>query len=263
MGMGSDARLDDLFVTSGAVGPPPDLADDARWGSWLFQIGMDPNTDSLAVLGGILEELMDVPPQDATEADQREQIIIELEWCGFRYFRGGRVLPKRETHRDRPRGAESIVQPNTPEDLLRVTLGGLRRAMHPLTHRRKDAVSFSFNSEHDVQDLLHSLLRPWVDNIRPVEFTPSYAGTRMDFLLPAHFLVIEIKFVRDRLHGSQIGHELIIDIEHYRRRLECQYLWCAIYKPHNFLQNAEGLRRDLEGKRSMPDGQLTTKLVFI
>ena len=99
------------------------------------------------------------------------------------------------------------------EDLLLVLLRGLRRAMHPLMHRRKGAHSLSFDSEYDIQDLLHSLLRPWVADIRPEEFTPSYAGTstRMDFLLPAHSLVIEMKFVRDRPHGRRIGDELIID----------------------------------------------------
>ncbi|WP_315739640.1 hypothetical protein [Escherichia coli] len=77
---------------------------------------------------------------------------------------------------------------------------GLQRAMHPLTHRRKGSQSLSFSNEYDVQDLLHALLRPWVQDIRPEEFTPSYAGssTRMDFLLPAHKLVLETKIVRKR-----------------------------------------------------------------
>ncbi|HAI2361552.1 TPA: transposase, partial [Escherichia coli] len=89
---------------------------------------------------------------------------------------------------------------------------GLQRAMHPLTHRRKGSQSLSFSNEYDVQDLLHALLRPWVQDIRPEEFTPSYAGssTRMDFLLPAHKLVLETKIVRDRSHAKKIGDELII-----------------------------------------------------
>src|SRR5208337_5678311 len=106
--------------------------------------------------------------------------------------------------------ADTIEKPSNISELLDVLVKGLRRAMHPLTHRRKGAQSLTFSNEYDVQDLLHALLRPWVADIRPEEFTPSYAGssTRMDFLLPAHRLVLELKFVRDRGHASKIGDEL-------------------------------------------------------
>ena len=87
-----------------------------------------------------------------------------------------------------------------------------------------------FDSEYDIQDLLHSQLRPWIHDIRPEEYTPSYAGssTRMDFLLPEHNLVIELKRVHDKVHAAKIGDELIIDIEHYRRHSQCNRLWCVI-----------------------------------
>ena len=123
--------------------------------------------------------------------------------------------------------------------------------MHPLTHRRKGTQALVFSNEYDVQDLLHALLRPWVADIRPEEFTPSYAGssTRMDFLLPAHKLVVELKFVRDRAHAKKIGDELIVDIEHYRKHPDCQALWCVVYDPNHYLTNAEGLCSDLSGRR--------------
>lgn len=41
-------------------------------------------------------------------------------------------------------------------------------------------------------------------------YSPSQ-GTRMDFLLPAHNLVIETKRVRDKNHASKVGDELMID----------------------------------------------------
>jgi len=136
--------------------------------------------------------------------------------------------------------------------------------MHPLTHRRKGTQSLSFGSEYDVQDLLHALLRPWISDIRPEEFTPSYAGssTRMDFLLPAHGLVIETKVVRDRAHAKRLGDELIIDIEHYRKHPQCSALWCVVYDPDHLIANAEGLKRDLQGSRSTPDGSVNVR-VFV
>lgn len=137
--------------------------------------------------------------------------------------------------------------------------------MHPLTHRRKGSQQLNFSNEYDVQDLLHVLLRPWVSDIRPEEFTPSYAGSnaRMDFLLPAHNLVIELKFIRDRIHAKRIGDELIIDIEHYRVHPKCKTLWCVIYDSKKLLINSEGLRSDLEGKRSKDDGELIVKVFVV
>jgi len=83
----------------------------------------------------------------------------------------------------------------------------------------------------------------------------------MDFLLPAYKLVIELKFARDKSHSKKLGDELIIDIEHYRRHPECDFLWCVIYDPENFIPNPEGLCRDLEGTRAMPDGKLGVKVM--
>ncbi|MGE0430620.1 MAG: hypothetical protein AB7K09_09430 [Planctomycetota bacterium] len=134
-------------------------------------------------------------------------------------------------------------------ELLRVVVGGLQRAMHPLAHRRKNATRLSFDNEYDIQDLLHALLRPWIRDIRPEEFTPSHAGhsTRMDLLLFDHHLVLETKLVRDRAHAKKLGDELIIDIAHYRAHPTCKLLWCVVYDPNHYLTNAAGLIRDLEG----------------
>lgn len=45
--------------------------------------------------------------------------------------------------------------------------------------------SIDINDEYDVQDILHTFLKLHFDDIRPEEWTPSYAGSasRVDFLL--------------------------------------------------------------------------------
>jgi len=272
---GSHATLDSLFKASGAPGDPPALSHGAKWKDWLYRAGNDPNVDSLTVLGNVLEEFMDLPPSESSELYSRwlidrKRVVDVLEEHGFRYYRGGRVLPNgseaNELQITSSTAARPAGGPNKPQsinELLDVLLRGLRRAMHPLSHRRKGAQVLSFETEYDVQDLLHALLRPWVADIRPEEFTPSYAGssTRMDFLLPAHKLVIELKLVRDRTHAKVIGNELIIDIEHYRRHPGCDTLWCVVYDPGSLLTNAEGLRKDLEGKRVTSDGTVAVKLL--
>jgi hypothetical protein len=274
-GRGSHATLDALFEAAGAPGPPPDLSHDAKWKMWLFRIGNDPNADSLAVLGNVIEEFMDLPPSsdDIFAVDyprQRERLNNILEECGLRYFRGGRVLPNGElppiavARRQVTPHSHEPQRPSTVEELLLTLVRGLPRAMHPFIHRRRGANSLSFESEYDIQDLLHSQLRPWVADIRPEEFTPSYAGTstRMDFLLPAHKMVLETKRVRDKSHAKKIGDELIIDIEHYRRHKDCDHLWCVVYDPQQVIQNPSGLISDIEGNRSTPDGAIQVR-VFV
>jgi len=231
---------------------------------------MDPSVDSLAVLGNVLEEFMDAAPNEFSDdfeawKTNRDRVVNVLEENGFRYYRGGRVLPTGQMPEAPPAPSHSCgpAVPSGVDDLLLILLKGLRRAMHPLTHRRKGAITMSFSTEYDVQDLLHALLRPWVADIRPEEFTPSYAGssTRMDFLLPAHRLVIELKFVRDGTHAKKIGDELIIDIDHYRRHPDCDALWCVVFDPDHLLSNAGGLKTDLEGKRLTKDGTVNVKVL--
>lgn len=272
---GSHDTLNALFLSAGAPGEPPSLAHQSKWKEWLFRTGQDPTVDSLAVLGNVLEEFMDLPPREGTPEfvewqEKRARIEAALEDNGLRYYRFGRVLPQGEMPEASPPSPFSAAQqgpskPQKVEELLEFVVRGLRRAMHPLTHRRKSSQPLSFSSEYDVQDLLHALLRPWISDIRPEEFTPSYAGssTRMDFLLPAHSLVIETKIVRDRAHARRVGDELIIDIEHYRRHPKCRALWCVIYDPDHLVTNAEGLRSDLQGTRATPDGEVDVKIFVL
>lgn len=270
--VGSHASLNAVFEAAGVPGPPPDLSHATKWKTWLYRAGNDPSVDSLAVLGRLLEEFMDLPPvtdtpEHETWQHKRDRMTAVLEEHGLRYFRGGRVLPTGQTPDEIDTGSTAPAargegkRPSTLDALLQTLVRGLPRAMHPFTHRRKGAQSLSFQLEYDVQDLLHALLRPWVADIRPEEYTPSYAGssTRMDFLLPVHRTVIEIKLVRDRGHGRKVGDELIIDIEHYRRHPQCDALWCIIYDAHRFIPNPAGLINDLEGRRSTPDGSLTVR----
>jgi len=282
---GSHDALNAMFETAGAPGPPPDLAHHSKWKTWLQRVGNDPEVDSLFVLGNLIEEFMDLPPLESNgELDEflgistdpvkeyskrKERLVKVLEEHGFRYFRGGRIIP---IGQHEPIVSDTTVQnssegskPSSIEDLLKIIIRGLPRAMQPLVHRRKNTPALSFTTEYDIQDLLHSQLRPWISDIRPEEFTPSYAGsnTRMDFLLPAHNLVIETKRVRDKHHASKVGDELIIDIEHYRRHQKSDHLWCVIYDPELYISNPGGMISDLEGTRSTPEGSVNVKVIIV
>ena len=61
--------------------------------------------------------------------------------------------------------------------------------------RYSDRPSIEIDDEYDVQYLFHALLELYFDDVRPEEFTPSYAGSasRVDFLLKSEQIIIEIK----------------------------------------------------------------------
>lgn len=117
-----------------------------------------------------------------------------------------------------------------------------------LSHRYSNRTTLAINDEYDVQDLLHSLLVLFFSDVRPEEYTPSYAGSssRMDFLLKEENTVIEVKY---DLANKDVVEQLAIDITKYRAHPDCKTLVCFVYDPKSQIQNPRGLETDL-GKSS-------------
>lgn len=130
-----------------------------------------------------------------------------------------------------------------------------------LAKRHDHRDSLRIMDEYDVQDLIHALLKIDFEDIRPEEYTPSYAGksSRMDFLLKKQHVVLEVKMTRESLRDKQLGDELLIDIARYARHPDCSTLICFIYDPQNFLTNPAGLKNDLE---AMAANELTVVVII-
>ena len=120
-----------------------------------------------------------------------------------------------------------------------------------LKDRHENRETLLINDEYDVQDLLHSLLKIYFDDIRPEEWTPSYAGksSRVDFLLKKEKIVIEIKKTRDNLKTGDLAEQLIIDIAKYKTHPDCKTLLCFVYDPDEKIKNYVGLEDDLTMER--------------
>jgi hypothetical protein len=116
-----------------------------------------------------------------------------------------------------------------------------------LEHRHDNRSTIKITDEYDSQDLLQGLLRLFFDDIRPEEWTPSYAGgaSRMDFLIPRYKLAIELKFTRATMTTKQLGEQLIVDIEKYRTHSDVRHLVCLVFDQTGQLQNPRGIERDL------------------
>lgn len=134
------------------------------------------------------------------------------------------------------------------------------RAARQLQQRHNQRDTLTIEDEYDVQDLLHAILRLHFDDIRAEEWTPSYAGgsSRVDFLLKAEQIVIEVKKTRASMKAKDLGEQLIIDRARYEVHPDCKTLICFVYDPEGRVGNPVGLERDLEGN----GGRLRTRVII-
>lgn len=122
-----------------------------------------------------------------------------------------------------------------------------------LRERREDNATLTINNEYDVQDLLHSLLQLYFEDVRKEEGNISDAGsnTRLDFLLKNENIAIEVKMTRENLKDKKICDELIVDIARYKEHKNCKTLVIFIYDKGYYLRNRGGVIRDLEKHKTV------------
>lgn len=138
---------------------------------------------------------------------------------------------------------------DTEKDIERIFMR-FRKVAVQLSRRYNGRDTIKITDEYDVQDLLHSLLSLYYDDIRPEEWTPSYAGSsvRIDFVIPEIKTVIEVKKTRDSMTDKRLSEELIIDIEKYQKHPDCERIYCFVYDPDTILRNPAAIKKDLEEK---------------
>jgi hypothetical protein len=116
-----------------------------------------------------------------------------------------------------------------------------------LRARHSSRATLEIEDEYDVQDLFHSLLKLFFDDIRDEEWAPSYAGScsRVDFLLKQEKVVVEVKKTRKGLGAKEVGEQLLIDIQRYQSHPDCNSLICFVYDPEARIANPKGIENDL------------------
>ena len=138
----------------------------------------------------------------------------------------------------------------TPIDIVIKICSNFHRAILQMKKRHDNRQYIDIKDEYDVQDMLHTFLKLHFDDIRPEEWTPSYAGSasRVDFLLKQEKIVIEVKKTRTKLRDREAGEQLIIDIDRYKSHPDCDTLICFVYDPDSLINNPAGLENDLNRK---------------
>jgi len=93
----SHRHLNNLFVEKGAPGDPPEGNCEDKCIDWLKRASADPSVDAHSILGGVLEEFMEVDrPRlgqgHAALEESRQRVRDTLAKTGLSYQQGGRIL---------------------------------------------------------------------------------------------------------------------------------------------------------------------------
>lgn len=117
-----------------------------------------------------------------------------------------------------------------------------------LLKRHDKRPTLTVENEYDAQDLYRALLRMFFDDVRPEDYTASYAGgaSRVDFVLPEFELAVELKRSRPSMTAKLLGEQLLIDVARYGQRSDVSHLVCIVFDHEGLLDNPRGLERDLE-----------------
>jgi REase_DpnII-MboI len=134
-------------------------------------------------------------------------------------------------------------------------------AIRSMQRRHADRPPFAITDEYDVQDLVRTILIAMFEDVRPEEWTPSYAGgsSRMDFLLKREQVVIETKMTRSGHGARAVRDELAVDLLRYQAHRDCKILVCVVYDPDGFIDNPRGFEQDMTGAQ----GNITLRVAVV
>ncbi|MDX6370359.1 MAG: hypothetical protein QOG93_1861 [Gaiellaceae bacterium] len=122
--------------------------------------------------------------------------------------------------------------------------------LEPLAKRGRNRAPLIVEDEYDLQLVVHALLRLFFDDVRPEDYVADHAGSRsrVDFLLKAERIVLETKMTRRGLGSREVGEELIVDIERYKRHPDCEALVALVFDPDRLIKNRRAIEHDLSRK---------------
>jgi hypothetical protein len=148
---------------------------------------------------------------------------------------------------------ESWAIPAKDRDAIRLVTNLCDRfpiMANTLKARHNGRSTLEITDEYDVQDLFTAMLRLHFDDVRPEEWTPSYAGnsSRIDFLLKEFGFAIEVKMTRKNLDQKELTNQLAVDILRYQSHPDCKTLLCFVYDPEGHCTTPNAMENDLTRK---------------
>jgi len=126
----------------------------------------------------------------------------------------------------------------TAASILETFLRRLPLAIRQFRGRWSTRPPFCMEDEHDVEDLVRSLLPLFFDNVRLRSRTPAYApDTRTDFLLYQEKIALTLKRTSAGQAQSFLETQLQEDRAYYRNISDCRTLWVYVNDPQTHLQD--------------------------
>lgn len=138
----------------------------------------------------------------------------------------------------------------------------MRYVEREIGRRHQQRSTLRISDEYDVQDLLRALFALFFDDVREESWTPSYAGggSRMDFLIPAFELAVEVKRARESMNAKTLADELITDRDRYKEERRAKHLVCLVFDYGGLLSGPRGLEADLARDSTMEGLAVTVKI---
>jgi hypothetical protein len=138
-----------------------------------------------------------------------------------------------------------------------------REVERALLRRHAKRETLRITDEYDAQDLLRALLVQFFDDVRDEDWAPTYAGaaSRIDFVMPAFELAVELKYARESMSARTLGEQLIVDREKYAQHGSVRHLVCLVFDHDGFIPNPRGIEADLTREHSL-EGLAVTVRIF-
>lgn len=164
----------------------------------------------------------------------------------------------------RSAGTVSVAGVNVDAVSLIVTLGQrMLYVQRELTRRHGGRPTLTFKDEYDDQDLYRALLRLFFEDVRPEDPVPTTAGasSRIDFVLPAAGIAVELKHTRAGMTAKDVGDQLAADVARYATHSAVRHLVCLVFDHDGLLSNPRGLESDLAREKRVEGLAVTVAIV--
>ncbi|MGH7167235.1 MAG: hypothetical protein ACREII_01760 [Nitrospiraceae bacterium] len=157
-------------------------------------------------------------------------------------------------------GADATAGPTDALGRIRKICTRFHEVARQLRQRREDRPTLEVEDEHDVRDVLNSLLSLEFEGVSTEEWTPRYARStkRTDIVLQRERIVIVVIKTRPGLGAKEVADQLANDSQHYASHAACRMLFCFVYDPEGRIGNPQRLEAELT---SPSDGHAIEVLV--
>ena len=144
-------------------------------------------------------------------------------------------------------GAAAMAGPEDALGRIRKICLRFHEVARHLRQRREDRPTLEVEDEHDVRDVLNSLLSLEFESVSTEEWSPRFARNtkRRDLVLQRERIVIVVIKTKPGLGANEVTDQLANDSQHYAAQRNCQTLFCFVYDPEGRIGDPQRLEAEL------------------